>query len=769
MQLWILYPYKFEVDATLGNAVVSLMKRSARLPGISHKISIYTFLVTLLNQFAADRNPYAPVVYKILVFSLIENYKDSPIREFLSLNIKKILTKIPTLPVATLVDPVTKQLDLYEDDLGITMHDIDLIRAIVSHPRLTAQSALLMFNSLSKLLLNSRPYQQCLSTILIGLLRRHIEDATFCEYAVKFISVTLVAVFKSFKQGGAQRLDMERRLDNVHRFDSPTMANTEIEKELRDKNWRAVMINTIRDIIMLRQSMVNEQLENRLLFTNREVFKLLSYNYKGIVTLLNILRPGVDALTTIEEYEKEMKAVEEVKAVNAETHNKRATSPHTKEEETNMYRRELHGDRVSESGDDRIATHPDQLRPVKGRRGGSRRRTFADDRNSLSSKGPMKSQYGSIYKGLKMTDDLDDLDAISQDDLEDLNEKFGGKLGLKSHTRMGAKGEKTDKKYQSGNIKVWKKDGADPRLRKHLEDLKQKQELAKLKQAERELSKKAKEDKINKNLEEELNWRKKGHPSKEKEMFLDLNMGEMYLGDMRAQSMDQHILIDPVGGSEETLEREYTNMLLLKHKSALQYLFKKYANLIPDKSKATFDLMGKRASSLSLPEVTKLLSDYFITEFVDKVEITTLVKMINEADGNLKNLKFLDYDGYIKFMVNLATIIHAREPIDMPELSHALMFESLLDMFDKGRRMRREQFPNFGPQNSAKYVQEKDMIELMNFRLEENPEFVLPPNFRKVREKKVNLDFRLPVSLMVPQSYTDCYEIVADLIKDIFE
>lgn len=745
------------------------MKRSARLPGVSHKISIYTFLVTLLHQFAADRNPYAPVVYKVLVFSLIENYKDYPIREFLSLNMKKILSKIPTLPVSILVDPITKQLDMYEDDNQITLHDIDLIRAIVGHPRLSLQSALQMFNSLSKLLLCSRPYQQSLSTIVIGLLRRHIEDSTFCEYAVKFVSVTLVAVFKSFKQGGAQRLDMERRLDNVHRFDSPTMANTEIEKELREKNWRAVMINTIRDIVMLRQSSVNDQLENRLLYTNREVFKLLGYNYKGIVTLLNILKPGVDALTTIDEYEREMKAVEEAKAANEEVHNRRAASPQTREQETDMYRKELYGERDIQDEADKFATHPDQLGPVRERRGGSRKRTVPEDRQSQSNKGPMKSQYGSVYKGLKVADDLDDLDAISQDDLDDLNEKFGGKLGLKSHTKVGAQPEKSDRKYQSGNIKVWKKDGADPRLRKHLEELKNKQEQAKLKEAERELSKKAKEERVNKQLEDELNWRKKGHPTKEKEMFLDLNLGEMYLRDTRPQAIDQHVLIDPIGGSEETLEREYTNMLLLKHKTSLQYLFKKYANMIPDKSKATFDLMGKRASSLSLPEVTKLLSDYFMTEFIDKAEIASLVKMINEADGNLKNLKYLDYDGFIKFMVNLASLIHSREPIAMSELSTALMFESTLDMIDRGRRMRGEELPNFGPQHSAKYQQEKDMIELMNFRLQENPEFALPPNFRKVREKKVNLEFSLPVSLMVSDSYKDCYEIVSDLIKDVFE
>ena len=104
--------------------------------------------------------------------------------------------------------------------------------------------------------------------------------------------------------------------------------------------------------------------------------------------------------------------------------------------------------------------------------------------------------------------------------------------------------------------------------------------------------------------------------------------------------------------------------------------------------------------------------------------------MVNEKGGaNQKNLKFLDYDGFIKFLTNMALLIHTREPVNMPELSYALMFQSLLDMLDKSRRMRGEEQPNFGPKNSAKYLQEKDMIDLMNFRLQQDPEFVLPPVF----------------------------------------
>jgi hypothetical protein len=534
----MLFPYKFEVDATIGNAVLSLMKRSTRNSGFNHKFAVYSHLSCLLHQFASDRNPYAAVVYKILVFSLIENFKDGPVREFLSINLKKILQKISTLPVNILVDPLMKQLDLYENDLSITVHDLDLLRSIVGHPRIGLNSALVTFNTVAKLLLCSVPNQQCLSTILIGLLRRHIEDTTFCEYSVKFASVALASIFKSFKQGGAKKLENTRKLDNVHRISGLDMDRGEIEKELNQKHWRAVMINTLRDMILLRQSQVNDHLEDRLLFTNREIFKLLGHNYEGIITLLNVLKPGIDGRVTVDEYDREMRAIEEAQAANKQLHNSGVKSPEERIAETEMYRKEL-GQESRQDKEKYDIVDPDQLGPVRGARAGGRRRTFGEDKKLKTTNGGQKSEYGSIYKGFRPEEDLDDLDAISQDDLVDLNEKFGGKLGLKSHARGGQQGKRDEKKYQSGSIKVWQKEGGDHRIRKHLEELKKKKESQMNKEVDRELSKKAKEEKINKQLEEELQWRKKAHPSKEGDLFLDLNLGEMYLKGTKHQLFGQ--------------------------------------------------------------------------------------------------------------------------------------------------------------------------------------------------------------------------------------
>ena len=175
-----------------------------------------------------------------------------------------------------------------------------------------------MFDAIAKLLVNSFVYEQCLSTMLQGLLRRHLEDATFVEYVIKFTGVALAAIYKSFKQGGAQRLDQDRRLAGNGFTDA--LDSQEVQKELMAKTFRAVITNSLRDIILLQHSEINSQIDSKVLFTNREISKLLGYNYKGTVQLIMYLSGQDDGMIKIEEYDKEMKAIETLKANNRATY-----------------------------------------------------------------------------------------------------------------------------------------------------------------------------------------------------------------------------------------------------------------------------------------------------------------------------------------------------------------------------------------------------------------------------------------------------------------
>ena len=72
------------------------------------RIKSLTSLFFLLENFANQRHKIAPIIYKKLTFSLIENHANIEIREFMLRNFLTILKKFPNIPLDILMDPLVK-------------------------------------------------------------------------------------------------------------------------------------------------------------------------------------------------------------------------------------------------------------------------------------------------------------------------------------------------------------------------------------------------------------------------------------------------------------------------------------------------------------------------------------------------------------------------------------------------------------------------------------------------------------------------------------
>ena len=143
--------------------------------------------------------------------------------------------------------------------------------------------------------------------------------------------------------------------------------------------------------------------------------------------------------------------------------------------------------------------------------------------------------------------------------------------------------------------------------------------------------------------------------------------------------------------------------------------------------------------------------------------------MVNTKIFDIQDLKSTDYDGFLKLLVNIAALIHSRPPIFKPHFSYALMLDSLFGMIEMNRKRRGEDNPNFSDEReTVKYVQNKDLIELMNKKLEEDPNFNIPANFKKVYTREVDLKYELPSSFKIPHKFKICYEILHDMIDEQF-
>ena len=83
-------------------------------------------------------DPYAPFVYKTLVFALVGSATSELMRDYMMDNMALCLYRMPQLPVAVIVEPLIKQWSLY----GYMNTDFDFMVALARHLRLGLPHAL---------------------------------------------------------------------------------------------------------------------------------------------------------------------------------------------------------------------------------------------------------------------------------------------------------------------------------------------------------------------------------------------------------------------------------------------------------------------------------------------------------------------------------------------------------------------------------------------------------------------------------------------------
>lgn len=72
------------------------------------KIFTYHSLFRILDHLAISKDSHAALLYKKLVFSLIENFDNKEIREFLVSNFLRLIKRYSTIPVDILIIPMVK-------------------------------------------------------------------------------------------------------------------------------------------------------------------------------------------------------------------------------------------------------------------------------------------------------------------------------------------------------------------------------------------------------------------------------------------------------------------------------------------------------------------------------------------------------------------------------------------------------------------------------------------------------------------------------------
>ena len=107
--IWYNFTEYVDNKDDMSNTILFVMKRAVRERHKSIRLSSIAYLFRLLDKLSETKNKSAPMIYKTLIFSLVENPNDPTIREIYLTNFKELFTKNQSIPISLLMDPLLKQ------------------------------------------------------------------------------------------------------------------------------------------------------------------------------------------------------------------------------------------------------------------------------------------------------------------------------------------------------------------------------------------------------------------------------------------------------------------------------------------------------------------------------------------------------------------------------------------------------------------------------------------------------------------------------------
>lgn len=198
VEIWLLFPNVFEENERVPEYTLSLLTRHARDKNMSLAIFALSNLFKLLEDFALRKSPYAPLLYKALTFSLVENYSVVEIRELAMGSFMALFQLQPAIPVGILVDPLVKQIQLTESSYNLV--DFRFLSSIAANQRLNIKNGIQILDVLARSLVKDCLYCGVSSEQFLRLARRWAEEESMERLVEKFAKIALSAVVESAKR-----------------------------------------------------------------------------------------------------------------------------------------------------------------------------------------------------------------------------------------------------------------------------------------------------------------------------------------------------------------------------------------------------------------------------------------------------------------------------------------------------------------------------------------------------------------------------------------
>lgn len=795
-EIWELYPNRVEEDDNLPNQILTVVKRAVREKSRILQLTALTLLFRLLENFAAERNPYAPIIYKTLTFSFIENHSNIDVREYIMHNFCTIFQRSHSIPVSIVIEPLIKQLQKADmSSYSLNVFDFTFFNVIAAHSRLSLKNAIQFLDVLAKIYLNDVTFAHSAMPPIIKIVSRFIEEDSMQEYVQKLSKIALAMYYSSVKKRKSKDINIKKFIylqEKDELFAGPNTLTPEMEQEILNAQKRALIIEILKSFINMHSEGLNARLKALLVHTNKQIKLYTRFDNKGIKYLLAIFG---DPDEIIREFENEVS--HDVNLYVKPIDINYADLGPSQQQSTDMNP----GSGLL-SVQDTYKSQRDDLneqsyKPLKLDSNGYEYEDNNQDdstpqhkENHRYSPPPEKQSANNIsvalgsvqtkemlFQNFMESQSLQSERTQTNKDAMEAIKAQNKKIGVKnSRKKKGDSSFWSDKepnvnpsRAQSNAIahlkalekidELQRKNDEKRLAKKLLEEYKQKKEL----RTKSALRKQIDERRIELGVEAKMS--KKGDITGAD--FLMKNKDKIEDNGAKNQNKINIVYLD----EEEESQREAVSCVLKQNIKAFRFLFAKYNSSVNDfKRMKSFDAIQMKQWKLNHAETWKLIKDNGLSSFVSKEEMIELVRLVNKELMHSKDYKAMEYEGFVKFLFQLAVLAFSRPPIDMMHLPYVEQLNMLCKYLYNAAKDRGEHRHMFEDVTvDALTEDERDKLRELNDKINDEPMMALPSGFKKVMENNVKFTYEASYRMPVPQKYKLCYDIVNSILQDAFE
>ncbi|KRX07542.1 Armadillo-type fold [Pseudocohnilembus persalinus] len=824
IKIWINYTNfieKYRIDYK----IVDFIKRGCRSHSKPYRYQCYQYLFSLIHQFASQKNPKVQIIYKTLIFLIIENHQDLESREFFLRNFMEAIFRFPTMPIDILLEPYIKQIQISGGGVKsfINICDIEFIHCVITHRSLNLKLGLLFTDMMLKIYLNNFIWSNCLIGPIQILITKFLDHSLFQNFLLKIIGLSCNDILESYQQDKEQQQvsnDIQEQIDNLQK-QQQEQQNEQYEKDIvlsqiqqneskemliQNAQRRALIIELLKFIINLKNYQINDKIKSIVgkVFMDLKDEKIPS---KGILMLISLFGDPIKVLEKFQQHYSQSQNNSDIfkqqnvsidKSLNQSK--KRLQTNHSQivkkeklkqelglspsKEHKSLYKNEFiqnnqNQENVAEKdvfdvdyGIDESLAVLNMQKPNSSFNDNNLKINNSQNvqqirQSSRQSKPKSQQQY-------EQQQQLYDSNILNQDE-SNANQNYQSHRQIPRLQYQNYLPNPQERKFNINSLK------SDQANLKSLNYMKQK----KLKEQDQRLEKQM--ELVNRQLQMQKLQNKASNQIAIKNLVN--NVAKEGIFNYQPQVVFEENTLDPqilnqteknnqiilfIYKEAEIRDQNAITVNLNRYKEGIKYFFKKYHFITDPKANIRNNynqsILTKKQDKISFADVWRLCKDNDFSVLVSKEEIHQLVKLTNATFGiKSGDIYSLDLESFPAFLIQLAYLSFSREPRDFRGQHMGVIIQAFFNLAVQAM-IRRNENPAIIQEPEILNIRgDPEVIRSYNEKLRIDPQIPIPDSYKKYKEQDFGTYYIINDKLkqFIPESQLICYEIINDLVYEV--